>query len=61
MTDFPSITILFETEIRIPEKVLINGQTDQQTAKLMAVADRMVEAIREGSDVQAEQKISTRL
>ena len=61
MTDFPSITILFEPEIRIPEKVLINGQTDQQTAKLMAVADRMVEAIREGNDVQAEQKISTHL
>jgi hypothetical protein len=61
MTDFPSITILFEPEIRIPERVLINGQTDQQTAKLMAVADQMVEAIREGNDVQAEQKISTRL
>ena len=54
MIDFPSITILFEPEIRIPEKVLINGQTDQQTAKLMAVADRMVEAIREENDVQAE-------
>jgi hypothetical protein len=61
MIDFPSITILFEPEIRIPQKVLINGQTDQQTAKLMAVADRMVEAIREGNDVQAEQKISTHL
>jgi len=61
MTDFPSITMLFESEIRIPEKVLIYGQTDQQTAKLMAVADRMVEALREGNDVQAEQKISTHL
>ena len=54
MTDFPSITILFDPETRIPEKVLINGQTDQETAKLMALADRMVEAIREGNDAQAE-------
>ncbi len=61
MIDFPSITILFEPEIRIPEKVLINGQTDQQTAKLMALADRMVEAIREGNNVHSEWKISTHL
>jgi hypothetical protein len=61
MTDFPSITILFDPETRIPEKVLINGQTDQETAKLMALADRMVEAIREENNVQAESKISTRL
>jgi hypothetical protein len=55
MIDRPSITILFDSEeIRIPEKVLINGQTDQQTERLMAIADRMVEAIREGNDVQAE-------
>lgn len=61
MIDQPSITILFDPETRIPERVLINGQTDQQTAKLLVVADRMVEAIMEGKDVQAEQKISTPL
>ena len=54
MTDYPSITILFDPKTRIPEKVLINRQTDQQTAKLMALADRMVEAIREGNHAQAE-------
>lgn len=54
MTDFPSITILFEPETLIPEKVLINGETDQQTAKLLVVADRMLAAIREGNDVQAK-------
>ena len=54
MTDQPSITILFDPETRIPERVLINGQTDQQTAKLLVVADRMLEAIREANDVQVE-------
>jgi hypothetical protein len=54
MIDQPSITILFDPETQIPERVLINGQTDQQTAKLLVVADRMVEAIMEGKDVQAE-------
>ena len=34
MIDFPSITMLFEPEIRIPEKVLINGQTDQPNDQL---------------------------
>lgn len=54
MIDQPSITILFDPAACVPEKVFINGQTDQQTAKLMALADRMVEAIREGDDVHAE-------
>jgi len=54
MLDQPSITILFDPETRIPERVLINGQTDQQTAKLLVVADRMLEAIREANDVQVE-------
>ena len=54
MNDFASITVLFDPETRIREKVLINGQTDQQTAKMMALADRMVEASRKGNDVQAE-------
>jgi len=34
MLDFPSITILFEPEIRIPEKVPINDQTDQPNSQL---------------------------
>jgi len=50
----PSITILFDPEARVSEKVFINGQTDQQTAKLMELADRMVAAIKEGNDVHAE-------
>jgi len=62
MIDRPSITILFDSEeTEIPENVLINGQTDQQTAKLAALAERMLAAIKEGTDVQAEQKISTHL
>lgn len=61
MIDQPSITIRFDPAACVPERVFINGQTDQQTAMLMAVADRMVEAIREGDDVQAKQKISTHL
>lgn len=54
MINQPSITILFDPEARVSEKVFINGQTDQQTAKLMALADRMVAAIKESDDVPTE-------
>lgn len=46
----PSLLIQFDPTTWAPTKILFNGETDQLTAKLQEIADRMIEAIREDKD-----------
>ena len=41
-----SLTIIFD-ETWLPTAILSNGQTDQETARLLEIADKMLVAIKE--------------
>ena len=43
----PTLLIQFDAVTWTPTVILLNGETDQQTAKLQEMVDRMVEAIKE--------------
>ena len=44
----PAVLIEFDHETWAPTAIFPNGRTDQETAKLREIADRMVEAVKEG-------------
>jgi hypothetical protein len=46
---YPTILVQFDPETLQPVEIFLNGETNEVTARLRVIVDRMIEAIRERS------------